>query len=340
MRAPDPDAVFHAGAAIVPPGPYRAPRWLPGGHAQTIWPYLLRRPDLPMRRERVDTRDGDRWWFDWLDLPAAAGAPLVVVFHGLEGGSRSHYVRALFSELAAHGWRGVVPHFRGCPDEPNLTPRAYHSGDHEEIAAMLDSVRSRVAPETAVYACGVSLGGSALLNWLGRAGTAASQSVAKAAAISAPLDLMAAGLAIDRGWNRIYARNFLQTLRPKALAMAARFPGVIDASRVRTARSMWAFDDVVTSLLHGFAGTGDYWSRASSKPWLRGIAIPTLVVNARNDPIVPGASLPGNDEVSPAVVLEQPAEGGHAGFLTGPAPGRLDWMPRRLVAFFASVQAG
>ena len=319
--------------AAAPP-PYRAPRWLAGGHAQTIWPYFLRRPTVALRREHVDTPDGDFWLFDWLDAPAAAaGAPVVVLFHGLEGSSASHYARALFAHLAAVGLRGVVPHFRGCADEPNRLPRAYHSGDHEEIAAMLDAVRARVPAASVLHAVGVSLGGSALLNWLGRAGSGAATLVARAAAVSAPLDLMAAGRAIDRGLNRVYATHFLQTLKPKALAMAQRFPGRIDAAAVARVRSMWAFDDVVTSRLHGFADTADYWTRASSKPWLASIGVPTLVLNARNDPFVPGDSLPGPGDVSGDVVLEQPAEGGHVGFLTGPVPGRLDWLPRRLIAF-------
>ena len=159
---------------VIAPSPYRAPRWLAGGHAQTIWPYFLRRPHVPMRRERVDTPDGDFWLFDWLDAPASnPDAPLVVLFHGLEGSAASHYARALFARLAALGWRGVVPHFRGCADEPNRLPRAYHSGDHEEIAAMLAAVRARAPAAAVLHAVGVSLGGSALLNWLGRAGAGA-----------------------------------------------------------------------------------------------------------------------------------------------------------------------
>jgi len=321
---------------IADPGPYRGPGWLRGGHAQTIWPYFLRRPEVRLARERVDTPDGDVWLFDWLDAPHAKDAPLVVLFHGLEGGSASHYARALLVEVARIGWRAVVPHFRGCPGEPNRLPRAYHSGDHEEIGAMLAAIRTRVGDQPPVHAVGVSLGGSALLNWLGRARASGSRLVAKAAAVSAPLDLMAAGKAIDRGLNRVYARHFLQTLKPKALSIAARHPGLLDTARVRSVTSMWDFDDLVTAPLHGFDGTTDYWTRASSKPWLAEVAIPTLVLNARNDPFVPGDSLPHAHEVSPAVVLEQPAAGGHAGFLIGPAPGRLDWLPRRLVAFFAA----
>jgi predicted alpha/beta-fold hydrolase len=316
------------------PGPYRAPPWLAGGHAQTIWPYFLRRPEVPFRRERVDTPDGDFWVLDWLDTKADEDAPLVVLFHGLEGGSGSHYSRALMVELMAAGWHGVVPHFRGCAGEPNRLPRAYHSGDHEEIGAMLAAVRARVPSRRVVYAVGISLGGSALLNWAGRARADAGNTVAMAAAVSAPLDLMAAGIAIGRGLNRIYTYHFLMTLKPKALSLARRFPGSVDVARVKRARSMWDFDDVVTAPLHGFADTSDYWTRASSKGWLAAIAVPTLVLNARNDPFVPGASLPSPEQVSSHVVLEQPAEGGHVGFLTGPAPGRIDWLPRRLLHFF------
>jgi predicted alpha/beta-fold hydrolase len=315
---------------------FRGPGWLPGGHAQTIYPYFLRRPEVAYRRERVDTPDGDCWDFDWRvdDRPPAPGAPLVVLFHGLEGGAQSHYARLTMDELARRGWRGVVPHFRGCGGQPNLLPRAYHSGDHEEIAAMLTAVRARVDVATPLYAIGVSLGGSALLNWLGRAGPRAAQTLVAAATASVPLDLMASGTAIDRGLNRIYALHFLQTLKPKALAMAARFPGRLDAARIRRARTMWEFDDAVTAPLHGFAGVADYWTRASSKPWLAHLAVPTLVLNARNDPFVPAASLPTAAEVAPAVTLEQPATGGHVGFMTAPPPGRIDWLPQRWLAWF------
>jgi predicted alpha/beta-fold hydrolase len=152
---------------------------------------------------------------------------------------------------------------------------------------------------------------------------------------------MAAGRSIDVGANRLYAAHFLQTLKPKARAMARQFPGRLDASRIAGVRTMWAFDDLVTAPLHGFEGTEDYWTRASSKPWLAKVAVPTLVLNARNDPFVPGDSLPGPAQVSPFVTLEQPEDGGHVGFATGPLPGRLDWLPSRLAHYFAtSTTAG
>jgi predicted alpha/beta-fold hydrolase len=148
---------------------------------------------------------------------------------------------------------------------------------------------------------------------------------------------MASGRSIDTGLNRIYALNFLHTLVPKALAMARRHPGLLDERRVAGARTMWTFDDAVTAPLHGFAGADDYWTRASSKPWLRTIGLPTLVLNARNDPFIPGTSLPGPDDVGAAVTLEQPDHGGHVGFLTSPLPGRLSWLAHRVTEYLASV---
>ena len=316
-------------------GAYVAPAWLPGGHAQTIFPALRRRPEIVYRRQRIDTPDGDFVDFDWLDVdgPAGDATPVVVLFHGLEGSSGSHYALALMSELSSMGWRGVVPHFRGCSGEPNRLPRAYHSGDYAEVGWMLTAIRALV-PFAPLFAIGVSLGGSALLNWLGREERRAASILTAAAAVSTPLDLAAAGIAIEIGLNRIYSRYFLRTLVPKALAMASRFPELLDAVTIGRVISMYTFDEAVTAPLHGFAGANDYWSRASSKPWLGGIAVPTLVVNARNDPFIPASSLPTHSE-SRAVTLEQPEHGGHAGFPH--VAGRLDWLPRRIVKFFQTA---
>jgi predicted alpha/beta-fold hydrolase len=313
---------------------YRAPWWLPGGHAQTIYASLfLPRPRIAYRRERWETPDGDFIDLDWIDAPAAPD-PLVVLFHGLEGSSRGHYARALMIALRARGSRGVVVHFRGCSGEPNRLPRAYHSGDSPEIDWILRRLRAGNAGAP-LHAAGISLGGNALLKWLGESGAAAAAVVERAVAVSAPLDLMAAGDALGSGFNLLYARHFLRTLKAKSIAKLGSHPGLYDAASVRTSRTLREFDDLVTAPLHGFRNTDDYWTRASSKPELKSIAVPTLVLNARNDPFLPAAALPGPAEVSPTVTLEQPEEGGHVGFVSGPFPGRLEWLPRRILAFFA-----
>jgi predicted alpha/beta-fold hydrolase len=321
-------------------GTYGAPGWLPGGHAQTIYPTLIRRPGVIYRRQRIDTPDGDFIDFDWLDTPGATeGTPLVTLFHGLEGNSSSHYVLSLMLHLTSLGWRGVVPHFRGCSGELNRLPRAYHSGDYTEVAWMLETIRA-LTPSAPIFAVGISLGGSALLNWLGREEHRAASVIAAAAAVSTPLDLTAAGVAIDQGLNRIYSRHFRSTLVPKAIAMARRFPGTLDGTAISRVDSMYDFDEVVTAPLHGFSGANDYWKRASSKPWLKAVAVPTLVLNARNDPFIPAASLPTRAEASAAISLEQPVHGGHAGFPQSRFSRRPAWLPQRLTTFFSEVRSG
>jgi hypothetical protein len=317
--------------AAADPGPYRAPWWLPGGNAQTIYASVFAPvARTAVRRERWDTPDGDFVDVDRVDAPDSA--PLLVLFHGLEGGSSSHYARALLATARTRGWRAALPHFRGCGGELNRLPRAYHSGDSDEIDWML----RRLAREhgRALYAAGVSLGGNALLKWLGERGEEAGRVVRAAAAVSAPVDLTAAGDALERGFNRVYTRNFLITMKRKSAAKLARHPGLFDGRRVARSRTLREFDDLVTAPLHGFRDAADYWARASAKPWLAHIRVPTLVVNARNDPFLPAASLPRPDEVAPQVTLEYPPAGGHVGFVHGPFPGRYDWLPRRIAAFF------
>lgn len=310
---------------------YRAPWWLPGRHLQTIYPYLRLRPRPPAyRRERVETADADFVDLDWVDGPA--DAPILVLFHGLEGSSKSHYAAAILAAAAKRGWRGVVPHWRGCSGEPNRLARAYHSGDHGELDALLGMVRAR-SGSAPLLALGISLGGNVLLNWLGREPEKSRAWLKAAAAVSAPIDLVASGTALDRGLNRIYARNFLRTLVPRALEKLGRFPGLYSEEKLRRVGTIRDFDDLVTAPLHGFAGVMDYWSRASSKPWLKGIVLPTLVLNAKNDPFVPGDSLPGRSDVGAAVTLEQPEGGGHVGFVSGGFPGSLDWFIGRLLQF-------
>lgn len=233
------------------------------------------------------------------------------------------------------GWAGVVVHFRGCSDEPNRLPRGYHSGDSTEIDWILRRLRAR-RPAAPVFAAGISLGGNALLKWLGEQGSAAETVVEAAAGISAPLDLAAANEALSRGFGLVYARHFLRTLVPAALGKLARHPGIFEAAAITSARTLREFDDAVTAPLHGFRDAADYYARSSSAQFLHGIAVPTLVLNARNDPFLPASSLPRH--ASAAVTLEQTEEGGHVGFVSGPFPGGLEWMPERVMAHFEAIR--
>ena len=316
---------------------YRAPGWLPGGHAQTIYPLLIRPDPLPYHRDRWETPDGDFIDLDWNVVPPASNGadtrPLLVLFHGLEGSSVSHYAITLMRAATAIGWSGVVVNFRGCSGESNRLPRAYHSGDSDEIDWILRRLRA-LCPTRPCYAVGVSLGGNALLKWLGERQAVAGDCLRAAAAISAPLDLTACGHHLARGFNRIYTQYFLRTLKRNATEKLRRYPGLFDERRMSAANSLYEFDDVVTAPLHGFAGADDYWRKASSKPWLTGIRLPTLVLNAQNDPFLPAQALPLARQAAASVRLEFPRQGGHVGFVTGSLPGRLDWLPQRLLHFF------
>ncbi|MGY4831455.1 YheT family hydrolase [Sphaerotilaceae bacterium SBD11-9] len=322
---------------------YRAPRWLAGpglvgGNLQTIWPALFARshqgPKPAFRRERWTTPDADFIDVDFGTAPPddTVARPLLVLFHGLEGSSASHYALAFANWCRENGWRYAVPHFRGCSGEINLAPRAYHSGDFEEIGWVLQRMRERHSGP--IVAVGVSLGGNALLRWAEEAGDTASQTVRAVCSVCSPVDLAAGGRAIGEGFNRqVYTRMFLRTMVPKALLKLHQHPGLFDGARLQAARDLYEFDNIFTAPLHGFRNTDDYWSRGSAKPHLHRIRIPALVLNARNDPFIPASSLPRPHEVGHFVTLWQPGHGGHVGFAHGRWPGHVLTLPEQVMGW-------
>ena len=357
-----------AGARI-DTSPCRAPGWLPGGHAQTLYGALFAHYHrVHFVRERMETADGDfvdvdwcgpglhperlpdgsaapheaalaptaaRRWMrddDWARLPGDCDA--LILFHGLEGGSRSHYSQSIAHYFRARGWIVAIAHFRGCSGFPNRMARAYYSGDTPEIEGLLRHARRRL-PGARWRAAGISLGGNALLKYLGEAG-ADGVPLESAAAVSVPMDLPPCGRRLSDTFlgRHLYSRYFLRTIRRKILAKADSFPGSIDVMRTQQMRTLRELDDLYTAPMHGYRNALDYWTRASSLPLLPGIRVPTLILNARNDPLVPQASLPGTRDVSDAVLLHQPAQGGHASFVTGAFPGNLLWLPSRLARYF------
>lgn len=312
---------------------YRAPAWLPGGHAQTIWAALCARTRNGLKpfkqRERWNTPDNDFIDVDW-HFASRLDRPLLVLFHGLEGSSGSHYAQSFADWSATNDINMVLPHFRGCSGEINHAPRAYHSGDHQEINWILQKLRlqHQSCGGKSFVAAGVSLGGNALMRWAGEHGSAAAQTVDAVASICAPLDLAKSGEAIGQGLNRqIYTRMFLRSMKPKAKAKWAQYPGLFDLKKLMAAQDLYEFDNIFTAPLHGFKDTNDYWSRASAKPLMSHICVPALALNAQNDPFVPASSLPQRNEVSGAVTLWQPKQGGHVGFPEGRLPGHVCGLP-------------
>lgn len=312
---------------------YLSPRWLPGGHLQTIYPALfINKPVTALRRERWTTPDNDFIDIDFLD--GEPGKPMVVLFHGLEGSSDSHYARAMMAALAEKGWSGAIPHFRGCSGELNQAPRFYHSGDAQEIGWIIERLYQQfhhAHDGGKFYAAGVSLGGNALLRWLGESQHHA-DIVNAACAVSAPLDLAQGGASLSSGFNMIYTRMFLKTLKPKCLQKLNQFPGLFNRDAMLNARDLYEFDNVVTAPLHGYLDTDDYWHRASAKHILNDITVPTLVLNARNDPFLPAQHLP--TQAAKCVTLDYPDHGGHVGFAAGGIPGHLNWLPQKILHFF------
>ena len=309
---------------------------------QTIWGPLFRRQHLPGRRERVATSDGDFVDLDWA-APEPAGAPILLVLHGLEGSSRSHYAVGLMREALTRGWRAVTLNFRSCSGELNRLPSFYHSGHTVDLDEV---VRLLVAREPGVRlgAVGVSLGGNVLLKWLGEQEAAVPEPLVAAAAISVPYSLAPCAQALDRGFcRRVYTANFLGTMRAKVSQKARRDPElceIVDLALAMRSRTFAEYDRAVTAPLNGFADERDYWARASSAPYLGRIRRPTLLVNSLDDPFVPREALPDPAVLPSLVRAEFIPRGGHAAFLEGRWPWRVrSWAEHRAVEFLASFVA-
>lgn len=313
---------------------FHPPRWLPGGHQQTLWAaFLAPRPKVLLRREVWSTPDGDRIAVDCLDAPPQA--PVVTLFHGLESSSSGHYAAPLAALLRARGWRGYWINFRGCGGMDNLLPRAYHAGDSAEIAWILARI-ARQGPAVPRFAVGVSLGGNALLKYLGEAGHDARAILRGAAAVCAPVNLVATAAALEQGLGILYSHYFLRQLKRSARRYRRLHPGMADWNKVLAATDLHSFDDCFTAPVHGFSGADGYWQQASAAPWLQSILVPTLLLNSEDDPIVPISAIRAAS-LSPAITPCFPAHGGHVGFVDGPFPGRLQWLPHALLAYFESI---
>ena len=309
---------------------FRPAWWLPGGNLQTLWPYFFRRKThIDLTRERLELPDGD---FVDLCLTANAGAPVVAVFHGLEGCVDSHYVKPLLAAVERRGWHGVFMHFRGCSGEHNRMPRSYHSGDTGDIGFLVDHLQKRY-PGVPIAATGYSLGGNALLKYLGEADRRGQ--VQAAAAVSVPYVLAEGAKQLNTGFSRVYQRRLLNLLKRKITGKFNERDCPFELDKISRLNDFFSFDDTVTAPLHGFAGVDDYYTRSSSRQFLKSINVPSLLIHARDDPFMNGAVIPAPDELSESVQLELAQTGGHIGFVSGWTPGyAVYWLEQRIVEFF------
>ena len=308
---------------------FRPAWWLRNPHAQTLWASLMRRPaPLSTRRERVELPDGDFLDLDWLD---GGNGPLVIVLHGLEGSLQSPYASGMLAAIARQGWRGVMMHFRGCSGEPNRLARSYHSGETGDLRYLIHELRAR-EPATKLAAVGFSLGGNALLKYLGEDPGHACLNAA--VAVSVPFELGRCAERLQRGFSRLYQWHLLRSLRRKARDKLRRFDLPVTSQSLRQCRDFRRFDDKVTAPLHGFDDVDDYYRRCSSSQFLRAITVPTLAIQSCDDPFMTSEVIPAPAELAPAVRLEITARGGHVGFISGEIPFRaVYWLEDRVPAF-------
>jgi predicted alpha/beta-fold hydrolase len=314
---------------------FRAPWWGRNPHVQTLLPRLVRRRLLVnLRRERVEMPDGDFLDLDWLRPPAADDRrPIVVIMHGLEGNSASPYAQGMLAALAARQWPALVMHFRGCSGELNRLPRAYHSGDTGDAAAIFAILRARY-PRVPLAAVGYSLGGNVLLKHLGEQG--ASTVLAAAVAISVPFLLSECADRLQQGFSRFYQKALLASLVQKTRAKFAILPCPIPDLALDAIATIRDFDEHLTAPLHGFKSAADYYARSSCRQYLRGITVPTLIVQSADDPFLTPAVIPSPKELSATTQLQLSAHGGHVGFIYGPHPWRVQhWLEERVPDFLS-----
>lgn len=311
---------------------YRPPFFLKNGHLQTIYANSLRNvPEIHYGRHRIETPDGD---FLDLDMAGVESEKLVILAHGLEGSSKRPYMLGMVRALNRRGWDALAWNFRGCSGEPSRKLRFYHSGDTPDLKAVLQYVLS-LHRYKRIALIGFSLGGNIVLKFLGEQGGEISKRLTAAVAFSVPCDLHSGAEKMNRPSNRLYMMRFLRMLHRKILSKMEQYPGRIhdqDFNRMRTFRE---FDERYTAPLHGFAGAEDYWQIASSKPYLVNIRIPTLLVNALDDPFLAPACYPFDEALEHKYLfLETPAHGGHVGFVSFEKSGEY-WSEVRAGEFLA-----
>jgi predicted alpha/beta-fold hydrolase len=317
---------------IIRPADFDPAWWLPGPHLQTLWGTVFRRKArIRLRRERVELPDGD---FIDLDWTRGDTGPVVMILHGLEGSSESHYVRGLLAAVDTLGWRGVVVHFRGCSGEPNRLDRGYNAGETRDLAFTVELLRRR-EPDTPVACVGYSLGGNALLKWLGETG--ARSPLRAAVAVSVPFLLEASAQRLNRGVSRLYQRYLIGRLkRSYQRKFRNRHAPPVSLQEIDRLNNFHSFDDRVTAPLHGYDGVQDYYDRASSRRYLSGIQAPTLIVHSLDDPFFFPWVVPEPEELAAAVTLELSTHGGHVGFVGGANPWRpAYWLERRIPNYLA-----
>jgi predicted alpha/beta-fold hydrolase len=311
-----------------------SPYWLPNGHFQSIYPALFRKVNgVKYFRERIVTDDEDFLDLDWSYGNTGESGRLVILSHGLEGNSTRQYILGMVKLLNQKGFDCLAWNFRGCGGEMNKTARFYHSGATEDLDLVVKHAIGKKKYDS-IHLLGFSLGGNLTLKYLGESGRDLHASIRNALVFSVPMDLKACSLAIIQPENAVYMHRFLRSLRPKVNEKAIHFPERINVADQKHVRTLYDFDHIFTAPLHGFNSADHYYEQCSSKFFIKDIAIQTMVINAKNDPIVPYHSLPLTELKSHSnVSLLATNDGGHCGFRPAKLVDGVYWSEKQAVEF-------
>ncbi|MBC6607105.1 alpha/beta fold hydrolase [Hymenobacter sp. BT188] len=316
---------------------YQPPFYMFNGHLQTIVPSLWRTvPDVRYQRERVETDDGDFLDLDWSRVAEGKAADtLTIVSHGLEGDASRPYVRGMVRAINRAGFDALAWNYRSCSGEMNRLLRSYHLGDTDDLDFVVRYAMG-AGHYRRLFLTGFSAGGNVTLKYLGEKADRVPAQVQRAAVFSVPTDLKSSSQHIARPENRVYLNRFLKTLRAKMRQKAELLPGQVDIENLEELRDFVQFDDRFTAPMHGFKSADDYYEHSSSGRYIEHIRVPTLIVNAENDPFLPPACFPRDAAAnSQFVFLETPREGGHVGFPEGTPDGNY-YSERRAIEFLTA----
>ncbi len=307
-------------------------------HLQTLYPALLRKsPVITFNNELLELPDGDFIDLAWTENQSDTDQnnPIIILLHGLEGSINSHYAKGILKKVHSYGWQGVLMHFRGCSGRHNRLDRSYHSGETGDIHTLISTLKIRY-PDRKLAAVGISLGGNVLLKYLGEQGTASELSVAMA--ISVPFDLADGARVLNKGFSKLYQRHLINRLCKKMRDKFKDKATPVDLDKLNEWNNFYSFDHNVTAPLHGFKSADDYYTKSSSKQFLKNITTPTLILHSKDDPFMSQQAIPTEEELSSSITLELSEHGGHVGFVYGNTPFSTEyWIEKRLFDFFKSI---
>jgi len=315
--------------------PFKPAIGLRDGHSQTLFPSFFRKlDDLDYDIEIFELSDGDFVECYWYNKEAE-DAPIVVIFHGLEGSYSSPYVKGIMKALKKSGYRVVLMHFRGCATKENRLARCYHSGETNDAKEFISHIKNRFN-DTPIFAIGYSIGGNILLKLLGEYGD--NSPLKSAVSVSAPMELSLCADKMNRGFSKIYQFHLMKHLKKSLLAKykVHDMKSIIgiDENRVKNMKTFWEFDNIYTGPIHGFKDAKDYYNKSSARGYLYRIKTKTLIIHSLDDPFMTPEILPTYDEVSSSVDLEIYKNGGHVGFISGTILKPKYWLEDRIIEYF------